>query len=267
MFRFFYIVHAHRGFVSNGLKNTRLLNVCFVLLTLALTLSSFFSLRLNQARDNDYPQNTIVGRICLNLRLDWDKKKSNETKDIYTQNQLLVAALTLSFGSLYANLIRKVWVFVPTMCVSNKNHACFGGKYRKNIVTFYELSVYFFFIISQFVIWNLLVFILYGVQDSITQNGVSLAYFGYTTLFDTFHLIIIPFTILIRSRTNYPILWTNCKTKNIEFYFNLKPKIEPNLRSRNKEIEEPTSPDYLSVTGHHENRPKKVVWELPDVEC
>jgi hypothetical protein len=47
---------------------------------------------MNQARDNDYPQNTIVGRICLNLRLDWDKNNSNETEDIYIQTQLLVAA-------------------------------------------------------------------------------------------------------------------------------------------------------------------------------
>ena len=153
------------------------------------------------------------------------------------------------------------------MCLNSTNHACFGRKDRWNIPTFHELSVYFFFIISQFVIRILLVFILYAVQDSITQNGVFLAYFVYSTIFDTFHLIIIPFTILIRSRTNYPILWTNCKTKNIKFYFNLKPMIEPNQRSGKEETEVPTSSHNSSVPGHHENRPKKLVLQLPDVEC
>ena len=177
MFRFFYIVYAHRGFVSNGMMNTRLFKICFVVMTLALTFSGYFSFRLNKARDTEYPQNTIVGRICLNLRLNWDKDESKKTKDIYIKTQLLVAALTIGVGSLYVCLIRRVWVFLPTMCVNNTNHACIGGRYRRNILTFNKLSIYLFFILSQFVILNLLIINLYGIQDTITQDGVYVVYF------------------------------------------------------------------------------------------
>ena len=79
-----------------------------------------------------------------------------------------------------------------------------------------------------------------------------MVYFAYATFYDTFHLIIIPITILVRSRTNYPIIWTNYKTKNIKFFTNLKPMVQP------KEIREPKSAcsRYLHVTS-----------QLPEVEC
>ena len=31
----------------------------------------------------DYPANTVRGRICMGLRLDWDKDGTKETSDIY----------------------------------------------------------------------------------------------------------------------------------------------------------------------------------------
>ena len=252
MFRFFFIVYADKGFVSNGLMNTRLFKICFIVMTMALTFSGYFSYILDKARDKDYPQNTIKGRICLNLRLDWDKNDSKKTKDLYIKSQLLVASLTIGFGSLYAYLIRRVRIFLPSICISNTSHACLGGKYRKNFLIFNELSVYFFFIISEFLISSLLIVTLYSIQDKITQNGVFMVYFAYATFYDTFHLIIIPIAILVRSRTNYPIIWTNYKTKNIKFFTNLKPMVKP------KEMREPesTCSRYLDV---------KI--PLPEIEC
>ena len=247
MFRFFYIVYAHRGLVSKGMMNTKLFKICFVVLTLALTFSGFFSYRLSKAHDKEYPQNTIVGRICLNLRLDWDKTDSKKSQDIYIKIQLLVAALTISWGSLYAYMIRRVRIFLPRMCINNTNHACFGGKYRRNILTFNELSLYFFFIISQFVIGFFLIFILYGIQDTITQDGVFMTYFGYTTLFFTFHLIIIPTTILFRSRTNYPIIWTNYKPKDRTFWSNLDQVVQQYQESKKQKNEHQSYTKYIKV--------------------
>ena len=31
----------------------------------------------------DYPANTVRGRVCLGLRLDWDRDTTKETSDIY----------------------------------------------------------------------------------------------------------------------------------------------------------------------------------------
>ena len=35
----------------------------------------------------DYPTNTVRGRICMGLRLDWDKDRTKETSDIYIKVQ------------------------------------------------------------------------------------------------------------------------------------------------------------------------------------
>ena len=37
----------------------------------------------NQSHAQDYPANTVRGRICMGLRLDWDKDGTKETSDIY----------------------------------------------------------------------------------------------------------------------------------------------------------------------------------------
>ena len=241
MFRFFFIVYAHRGLVSKGMLNTKLFNICFVVLTLALIFSGYFSYRISKAQDHDYPQNTVVGRICLKLRLDWDKNDSNKTKDIYIMVQILAVALTLIYGCFYAFMIRRVAIFIPQMCLNNRTQACFGGRYRRNILTFNELSVYFLFLILVFIIANLLAFVLYGIQDNIEQGGVFLIYFGYNIIVDTIHFIIIPFMILVRSRNNYPIIWTNYRPTNIKFWCNLSQCIEPLQKAKNAKQGEPQS--------------------------
>ena len=33
----------------------------------------------------EYPKNTVRGRVCLGLRLDWDLNSTKETSDIYVK--------------------------------------------------------------------------------------------------------------------------------------------------------------------------------------
>ena len=167
MFRFFYIVYANRGLVQNGKINTRIFNICFVVLTLALSISSYFSVRFSQAYGIDYPKNTIGGRICLSLRINWDRHEHQRTKDIFMKTQLLIGGLTLTFGLQYLYMIKKVHSIVPKICLSNKSHACFGGRYRRNILTFDELSFYLYFIIFHFIMRILFNFLLFWIQDSV----------------------------------------------------------------------------------------------------
>ena len=216
MFRFFYIVYAGRGLVLNGMHDNRLFKICFTILTLALSISSYLSFRIDKARNELYPQNTVVGQICLNMKLD--SKKDEKT-------QLLMAAYILSFGSLYAYLVRRVKKFIPKMCISNNSHACLGGRFRRNIITFDEISAWFFFIIIQFVVANCLIFLLSNVQDTITQGGVFAIYIGYVTLYNTVNLVIIPISILYRSRRNYPVIWSNYVVNEYKFFSNFKPVI------------------------------------------
>ena len=41
-------------------------------MTLSLAASSFLSFRLSVGGDPTYPANTVSGRLCLGLRLNWE---------------------------------------------------------------------------------------------------------------------------------------------------------------------------------------------------
>ena len=87
-----------------------------------------------------YPANTVKGRICLNYRLAWDKDTSKETSDIYIKPRLIVIATILTIGCVLFYAIQRVKTFVPKFCPSNRSHASIGGRYRRNLLTFDELS-------------------------------------------------------------------------------------------------------------------------------
>ena len=45
----------------------------------------------------NYPRNTVRGRICLGLRLDWDVDRKKETSDIYIKPRWWRSCLLTSF--------------------------------------------------------------------------------------------------------------------------------------------------------------------------
>jgi hypothetical protein len=96
--RFFFIVHADKGLLTvgrlcritatklrqaEGQLNTALLNKLYVVLTVGLPLALLLAWPGSVMLGQDYPANTVRGRICLGLRLDWDADRTKETSDIY----------------------------------------------------------------------------------------------------------------------------------------------------------------------------------------
>ena len=63
----------------------------------------------------EYPKNTVRGRVCLGLRLDWDLNSTKETSDIYVKPRSVASpffkveetllGLTLKSGHLGLRLI------------------------------------------------------------------------------------------------------------------------------------------------------------------
>ena len=49
---------------------------------------------VDQCNVQDYPANTVRGRVCLGLRLDWDADTTKETSDIYVKQRAIVIAWT-----------------------------------------------------------------------------------------------------------------------------------------------------------------------------
>ena len=136
MFRYFFVVHAEKGLMVRGKTNSTILKLLFAVFTLAMTVASYTSWPGSVMFDNLWPANTVKGRICLHLRLNWDKDNTKETSDIYIKPRLIVIAMTLTIGLILFHFIRRVYFFVPQICISNRSHASLGGRHRRNLLTF-----------------------------------------------------------------------------------------------------------------------------------
>ena len=109
MFRFFLIKHSDKGLVSSGVYRSRFVHCCFLTFTISFFLYTFLPWMTASAIVKDYPENTVKGRICLGLRIDWDKDQTKETSDIYIKPRLIVFAFTClsAFWFLY---ISHLWI-------------------------------------------------------------------------------------------------------------------------------------------------------------
>ena len=66
----------------------------------------------------DYPANTVRGRVCLGQRLNWDEDRRKETSDIYIKPRMIAVAVSfLSF--MYFLYLRHKYVQHINMLVAN----------------------------------------------------------------------------------------------------------------------------------------------------
>ena len=83
VFRFFVIVYADKGFISTDFFNSKFLKFLFIGYSFFFSTYSYLPWMTSTTIADNYPENTVKGRICLGLRLDWDKDNSKETPDVY----------------------------------------------------------------------------------------------------------------------------------------------------------------------------------------
>ena len=228
MFRFFVIVHADKGFVSKSLYNFQFLKFCFGGYTLFFSIYSFVPYLTSTMISNDYPENTVKGRICLGLRLDWDKDNSKETSDIYIKPRLIILAVVLcSLFLTFYLFFYKAQKFIKGFCVAQKSFASIGGKRRRNLLTFQELSICHFLILSFYLLESLLVFFFYKEQDSLGTRTVFFLYMLSTGLADLVMIILLPVLIVFTTRNSYPEMWTSYVAQPYKYYasaFQLVPR-------------------------------------------
>ena len=183
-----------------------------------MVLSSYLSWPGSVMFSESYPANTVKGRICLGYRLDWDKDKSKGTSDIYIKPRLIVMASIIISGVFVFALIRRVKIFVPKFCTSNRTHASIGGRHRRNLLTFNELAKIQAFLIFFFLIDSIIVLVFYIFQGVVTHESIFFIYHVYHMTFDLICMIVLPMIILYKSQTNFPDIWSNYTPKRINFY-------------------------------------------------
>ena len=123
-----------------------------------------------------------------------------------------------TIGCLLFYSIHKVNVFVRKFCPSNTTHASIGGRYRRNLITFGELSKFYTFLILYYLFDSFIILMFYTIQDIITQDMVFLIYYTVSVSFDLLCVILLPLYIIYKSQTDFPVFWLHYKPKVVKFY-------------------------------------------------
>ena len=228
MFRFFLIVHAEKGFVSSGVFHSKIFNFSFIILFFFSFAHSYLPWMITAALAEDYPQSTVKGRICLHLRLEWDKDKTKETSDIYIKPRLMVLAFTIASSLfLFYMFVFKTKQFMRGFCISQRTFGSIGGRFRRNILTFAELSIYQAFVVFFILFDSFLIISFYHTQDLLGQNKVFLVHIAVSAVSDFLLIVLLPAKVLYQSFNSYPEMWTTFVPKNLTFYsskFDIEPR-------------------------------------------
>ena len=219
MFRFFFIVHAEHGLYIKDKSSSSLIQALYVICTVGYSLSGYLSWPGTVMFSEIYPDNTVKGRICLNHRLNWDQNtRFKETSDIYVKPRLVVLALTITGGLMMFHLIHRIKIFINNFCPSNSSHASIGGRYRRNVLNFKELSILYVFIIFFYLWDSFWIFAFYHVQDLVGVNAIFFFYQTNNAMFDVTCIILLPSFVLIKSQKDFPALWSDYVPKKQTFY-------------------------------------------------
>ena len=227
MFRFFVIVHADKGFISKEFFNSKFLKFIFGGYSFFFSAYSYLPWATYTTLKDNYPENTVKGRICLGLTLDWDKDRSKETTDVYIKPRLIVIASVVCSLLLTLYLfIFKVKRFIRGFCVAQNSFASIGGKHKRNILTFQELSFCHLLILFFLSFESILIFMFYKYQAILSLLSVLYIFTISSGLADFTMIIVLPAAILYTSRYSYPVIWTNYKPRACK-YFSSQIKLIP----------------------------------------
>ena len=230
-FRFFYIVHAEKGFVSNGIYNSRTFNICFLLLTATFGAYLYLPYFITSGLEENYPENTVKGRICMGRRLDWKEREEKITSDVYVKPRLIIITFMMISIFFHCYLCGyQARRFITHFCQSQQSFASIGGSQRRNVFSHGELLICQWIILSFVLLENILIIIFYHFQDCLGTENVFIIHLFFCSITDFLMIIILPIITIFRSLRDYPELWTKFEPKSITFYISqttLIPRRDP----------------------------------------
>jgi len=137
----------------------------------------------------DYPANTVRGRICLGERLNWDEDRRKETSDIYIKPRMIAIAVSFLPFVYFLYLRHKIRVFLKGFCLRNGTHACIGGRHRRNLLRFSEMTKLNLVIVFYIHLESVVFLLMYNFQDSIGPNNVFYTIHTLYAIFDFFVVV------------------------------------------------------------------------------
>ena len=256
LFRFFLIVHADKGFVKSGVYNSGILKNCFIIYTVFFVIYSYLPWIAATALEENYPENTVKGRICLGLRLDWDKDNTKETSDIYVKPRMIVIILAImSYWFCCHFCGYRAKQFVKGFCISQKTFANIGGKQRRNILNYKEVCCCHTVVLISILLESSMFIMFYFFQDLLGNIHVFLMHFLYSLIADFSLIILFPASVLYQSFYGYPELWTRYVPKPLKFY-SFSHKIYPRRCQSDFDIHKEKEECQLLKRSIHFNKKK-----------
>ena len=207
---------------------------------------------ITDALAEDFPKSTVKGRICLQLRLDWDKDQLKETYiDIYIKPRLMVLAVTLTSSLfLFYHFVFKSHRFIRGFCVAQSSFASIGGRRRRNILTFAELTFFYTFVILIILFDSILIFSFYHIQDLLGKQNVFIIHITSSAIQDFIVLVIFPLKVLFKSIESFPEIWTNFVPRQLDFYYSkyeIKPEMKKSDYDKTAEVHGRTDDDMTGI--------------------
>ena len=136
-FRYFIIQNAEFG-LSKVENLTVFKSLFWLLLTvLVIFISTFLPLKQIFSEETSFPENIIFGQICLKQKFE-----KPETISIHRLKGFLFPIVMGIFVYLWMRRNENV---IKRHCNQQRNFSCFGGCYRRNLMTFTESVCIFYY--------------------------------------------------------------------------------------------------------------------------
>ena len=160
-----------------------------------------------------YPENVVFGQICMRETLP----KQN-LRDIVKKDRMMGFIFPTIFASLVFFFYIKIKSLVKRHCTSQRTFSCYGGMYRRNLMTLSESLNNSFFWSSFIIFENVLLLVLRIYSEELGEKQIFVIYNTFFFLFgDIYICLYLPLKIIQTSKTQYAVLWTKPKpqsTKN-----------------------------------------------------
>ena len=198
------VQHAGSGLVSQGSANLKLMEILHWVATIAMVSVAYGNMPLSKQLKPGYPENTVIGKICLKQQLHFSKNHISPRLIGFIFPFLML--LGVIFWS------RSKQRYVVGQCYSG-----FGGKHRRNMFTYSETYAYNCLWCGFIIVENLLLLFLEYYSESINVETSQAIYHLFFFLFiDLCHGLYLPIKYLMLSEEQYPRLWykQNNQVKN-----------------------------------------------------
>ena len=156
-------------------------------------------------------RSTLLGDVCLKLPLTSAKKSFDGRPKYIFSALILVCTICMFFMRIKMNKI------INCLCLSKTSFACLGGKRQRNILTFNQLLIYFSVHVFFFNLDNFNNFIYYRIGYLFSSQIIFLITILPSVIFKHCILILLPLGLLMKTKTTFPQIWTDCPEKKLEF--------------------------------------------------